>query len=84
MRRRKILHVLPLDRDLDRSAWRVDEHGRSPSICRRRSRACGGTDGGPSHDELRRVLSSEAAQILGTTPMRSAASLPRDEKRYDT
>jgi RNA polymerase sigma factor (sigma-70 family) len=27
MRRRKILHVLPLDRDLDRNAWRVDEHG---------------------------------------------------------
>ena len=27
MRRRKILHVLPLDREMDRSAWRVDEHG---------------------------------------------------------
>jgi RNA polymerase sigma factor (sigma-70 family) len=68
MRRRKIVQVLSLDRDLDRSAWRIDERGAaSIDLQAALSRL-------PSEQAAALLMTSyagysslEAAQILGTS-----------------
>ncbi|MFY9631464.1 MAG: RNA polymerase sigma factor [Candidatus Cybelea sp.] len=68
MRRRKILHVLSLDRDLDGSSWRIDERGAASIDLQA---ALGRL---PSEQAAALLMTSyagyssaEAAQILGTT-----------------
>jgi RNA polymerase sigma-70 factor (ECF subfamily) len=69
MRRRKILQIIPLDRDLDRSAWRVDERSaHSVDLQAALARL-------PAEQSAALLLttyagysSSEAAGILGTSP----------------
>jgi RNA polymerase sigma-70 factor (ECF subfamily) len=68
MRRRKILHVLSLDRDLDGSSWRIDERGAASIDLQA---ALGRL---PSEQSAALLMTSyagyssaEAAQVLGTT-----------------
>ncbi len=68
MRRKKILRMLPLDREIDRSAWRIDERSAaSVDLQNALSRL-------PSDQSAALLLtsyagysSSEAADILGTS-----------------
>ena len=68
LRRKKILRMLPLDREVDRSAWRVDEHSAaSVDLQTALARL-------PSQQSAALLLTSyvgyssaEAAEILGTT-----------------
>lgn len=68
MRRKRIVHVLPLDRELDRSAWRIDERSAA-SIDLQAALAKL-----PPEQSAALLLTSyagyssgDAAQILGTT-----------------
>lgn len=68
MRRRKILHVLPLDRDSDRSTWRIDEHGaQSVDLQAALARLPAEQTAALLMTSYAGYSSSEAAQILGTS-----------------
>jgi RNA polymerase sigma-70 factor (ECF subfamily) len=68
VRRRKILHVIPLDRELDRSAWRIDERGAaSIDLQTALARLPADQSAALLMTSYAGYSSSEAAQILGTT-----------------
>jgi RNA polymerase sigma factor (sigma-70 family) len=68
MRRRKILQVLPLDRDLDRSAWRIDERGaESVDLQAALARLPAEQSAALLMTSYAGYSSAEAAQILGTS-----------------
>jgi RNA polymerase sigma-70 factor (ECF subfamily) len=68
LRRKKILHVLPLDRDLDRSAWRMDERGAaSIDLQAALARLPAEQAAALLMTSYAGYSSAEAAQILGTS-----------------
>lgn len=69
MRRRKVLRLLPLDRDLDRTDWRIDERGAASVDLQTALRRL------PADQAAALLLttyvgysSREAAALLGTSP----------------
>ncbi len=68
LRRRKILRMLPLDRELDRSAWRVDERSAaSVDLQAALARLAPEQSAALLLTSYSGYSSAEAAEILGTT-----------------
>lgn len=68
LRRKKILRILPLDREVDRSAWRVDERSAaSVDLQAALARLAPEQSAALLLTSYAGYSSSEAAEILGTT-----------------
>lgn len=69
LRRKRILHMLPLDRDVDGSAWRIDERSTaSLDLQSALARLAPEQSAALLLTSYAGYSSSEAASILGTTP----------------
>jgi RNA polymerase sigma factor (sigma-70 family) len=69
LRRRKILRMIPLDREVDRTAWRVDERSvASMDLQRALARLAPEQSAALLLTSYAGYSSAEAATILGTTP----------------
>ena len=74
LRRKKILRMLPLDREVDRSAWRVDERSAaSVDLQAALARLAPEQSAALLLTSYAGYSSSEAAAILGTTPTQCAS-----------
>jgi RNA polymerase sigma-70 factor, ECF subfamily len=68
LRRKKILHMLPLDREIDRSAWRVDERSAaSVDLQTALARLAPEQSAALLLTSYAGYSSAEASEILGTT-----------------
>ncbi len=69
LRRRRVLRILPLDREVDRSTWRVDERSAaSVDLQAALARLAPEQSAALLLTSYAGYSSSEAAAILGTTP----------------